>query len=107
MLPNTHASLTTVLDDSAIADLNHVASASLNSLEYLTAVALGLAQEGCNAAAKEGASLLAAQSPWDMTLYLSRSPANLMSDFSKRCLKLQEIAQNYYDYVNSDFPLMH
>jgi hypothetical protein len=107
MLSNTDTSLTAMLDNSGINELSQLASVSLNSLEYLTAVTLGLAQESYNSAAKEGVSILAAQSPWDMTLYLSVSPVNLMSDFSKRCLKLQEVAQNYYEYVNSDFPLMH
>ena len=99
MLPNHHASMAEMIDG--------LASSSLNSLEYLTAVTLGLAQESCQSAAKEGESFLAVQSPWDVSVYLSMAPVHLLSDLSKRCLQLQEATRNYYEYVNSDFQLIH
>lgn len=92
---------------SVIDEFSHLARSSLNSLEYLTALTLGLAQENFSAAAEEGASIFTAKSPVDVTVYFSMTPVNVLSGFSKRCLQLQEATQNYYKYVNSDFLQVH
>lgn len=107
MLPITTLSLGPDIDMSVIDEFSHLARSSLNSLEYLTALTLGLAQENFSAAAEEGASIFTAKSPVDVTVYFSMTPVNVLSGFSKRCLQLQEATQNYYKYVNSDFLQVH
>lgn len=107
MLPITTASLTPAQQSSVIDEFSHLARSSLNSLEYLTAVTFGLAQESFSTAAQEGESILSAKSPVDVSVYFSMAPVHALSGFSKRCLHLQEAAQNYYEYVNLDFPQTH
>lgn len=107
MLPITATSFVPELNISAIDELNHLARSSLNAIEYVTAITLGLAQESFNTAALEGESIFTAKTPLDVTVYFSISPVNVFSGFSKRCLQLQEATQNYYRYVNSDFLQIH
>jgi len=107
MMPTINANLTSGVDMSAIDEFSHLARSSLNSLEYFTAVTLGLAQDGIYAAAQEGESIFSTKSPLDVTIYCSMSPVNALSSFSKACLQLQEATQNYYKYVNSDLIEVH
>ena len=107
MLQFTTASLEPDLNISALDEFSHLARSSLNSLEYFTAVTLGLAQDGIYAAAQEGESIFSNKSPLDVTIYCSMTPVNALSSFSKAYLQLQEATQNYYKYVNSDFLEVH
>ena len=107
MMPIMPPNLTPSLDMSVIDEFSHFARSSLNSLEYLTAVTLGLAQDGFLAAAQEGESIFAPKSPLDATIYCSMTPVNALSSFSKACLQLQEATNNYYKYVNSDLLQLH
>ena len=107
MMLTMTTNLTPSLDMSVIDEFSHIARSTLNSIEYLTAVTLGLAEESLKTAAHEGEYIGTAKSPVDVTVYFSMSPVNLVSGFSKRCLQLQEATQNYYKYVNSDLLQMH
>ncbi len=107
MMPTINANLTSGLDMSAIDEFSHLARSSLNSLEYFTALTLGLAQDGIYAAAQEGEHIFSTKSPLDVTIYCSMSPVNALSSFSKACLQLQKATQNYYKYVNSDLIEVH
>lgn len=107
MLPITTLPMAPEIDMSVIDEFSHIARSSLNSLEYLTALTLGLAHENLSAVAEEGESIFAAKSPVDVSVYFSMAPVNVFSGFSKRCLQFQEATQNYYKYVSTDFDLIH
>ena len=107
MLTITTLSLTPETDMSVIDEFSHLARSSLNSLEYLTAVTLGFAQDSFSAAAEDSEIIFASRSPVDVSVYFSMGPVNALSGFSKCCLQLQEATQNYYKYVSSDFLQIH
>jgi hypothetical protein len=88
-------------------ELIHLATSSLNSLEYLTAVSLGIAHENCINAARNSGLILNAKSPMEVTACLSMAPVNLLSEFSQSCFQIHEAAKNYYEYVSLDYSELH
>jgi hypothetical protein len=107
MLPMVNLSMSRPLDPSAVDELSHIATASLNSIEFLTAATLGLAHENYTQASHERISLISSKSPWEAAWLISLSPAILFSDFKKQMTHLHEIAQDYFEYVDSDIRQLH
>ncbi len=91
----------------ALDEITHLATSSLNSLEYMTAVSLGIAHESCANAARKSDSILNANSLLEVTAYLSMAPVNLLEEFSQSCSQIHEAAKNYYEYVNLDYSELH
>lgn len=91
----------------ALDELTHLATSSLNSLEYMTAVSLGIAHETCANAARKSDSILNATSLLEVTAYLSIAPVNLLEELSQSCLQIHEAAKNYYEYVSLDYSELH
>ena len=91
----------------ALDELTHLGTSSLNSLEYMTAVTLGIAHESCVNAARNSGLILNAKSPMEVTACLSMAPVNLLSDFSQSFLQIHEAAKNYYEYVSLDYSELH
>ena len=107
MLPMVNLSLSQPLDPSAVDELSHIATASLNSIEFLTAATLGLAHENYIQASHERISFFSSKSPWEAAWLMSLSPAMIFSDFKKQMSHLHEIAQDYFEYVDSDIRQLH
>ncbi len=107
MLSLSNTTLAPELDVLALDELTHLATSSLNSLEYMTAVSLGIAHESCANAARKSDSILNATSLLEVTAYLSMAPANLLEELSQSCIQIQEAAKNYYEYVNLDYSELH
>ena len=107
MLAVTNHSMPHPLDTFTVDEFNHIAVTSLNSIEFLTAAALGLAQENYVKAPKERLTFFSSKSPWEAAWLISLSPAWLFSDFSKHMAHLQDITQDYFEYVDSDIRQLH
>lgn len=106
-MPSFNNTLSTAPGVLALDELTHLATSSINSLEYMTAVTLGIAHENCANAAKNSGLILSAKSPMEITACLSMAPVNLLSGFSQSCLQIQEATKNYYEYVSLDYSELH
>ncbi|MGV0998956.1 MAG: hypothetical protein ACOYBQ_06485 [Fluviibacter sp.] len=91
----------------ALEEMTHLATSSLNSLEYMTAVSLGIAHESCANAARKSDSILNATSLLEVTAFLSIAPVNLLEELSQSCIQIHEAAKNYYEYVSLDYSELH
>ena len=96
MLSLNYVSLAPALEVLTIDDFTHLATSSLNSLEYMTAVTMGIAQESCVNAAKNSDSILNAKSPIEITACFSMAPMNLLAELNHSCLQIHEAAKKLF-----------
>jgi hypothetical protein len=85
-----------------IDEFSHLATLSLNSLEYLTAATLGMAKDYCETSSIESVALFASNRSWSGEEFISMTQDMIFSDFGKLVAHLDEILHDYFEYVDSD-----
>lgn len=107
MKPPSAPLLSETLQMQSFVDLNHMATSSLNSLEYLTAITLGFAREQCENALVESEIFFSSKNLLDGVYSLSMAPRILFADIERQMSHLSEITYNYFEYVDTDLKQLH
>ena len=85
----------------SVEEMNHFATSSLNSIEYLTAVSIGIARDYCRSASEKGMPPFAVTAPWDSSYSMSASAHSLLADSGKQFGQLNDIVHDYFEYVDT------
>lgn len=94
-------------DVDTVNEVSHLATAALNSIEFITAFTLGLAKEKCESVMKDDSYLINSTSPIEAGFCIALSPIRYWVDLSKNYQQFHEATVNYFDYVDTDLPLFH
>jgi len=90
-----------------IDEFSHLATLSLNSIEYLTAATLGMARDYCEQSSIESIALLTPNGPWTVDEFISLTHNMIISDLGKLVSHLDGIVHDYFEYVDSDLRRSH